>query len=74
MLEYYKEEDGDRKGVINLEDCKAVNSSLSHKRHKYVFDIQTRERTFYLVASTKEEMEQWVEAICRVCDFTTRSE
>lgn len=33
VLEYYKSEGGEQKGVINLEDCHSVNSNLSHKRY-----------------------------------------
>ena len=32
VLEYYKSEGGELKGVVNLEDCHSVNSNLSHKR------------------------------------------
>ncbi len=71
VLEYYKHEDGDLKGVVNLEDCKSVNSDLFHKKYKYVFNIETKERVYYMVATTQEEMREWVEAICRVCRFTT---
>lgn len=70
VLEYHKSEDGDVKGVINLEDCKAVNSGLAHKKYKCVFDVETRDRTYYLVASSQEEMKNWVDAICKVCAFS----
>ena len=36
VLEYYKSEGGEQKGVINLEDCHSVNANLSHKRYIYV--------------------------------------
>jgi growth factor receptor bound protein 2-associated protein 2 len=35
----------------------------------FVFDIQTTERTFYLVAETKEDMNNWVQSICQICGF-----
>ena len=57
------------KGIINLEDCTSVNSGLSHKKYQHVFNIETKERTYYLVASTKDEMMDWVETLCRVCEF-----
>jgi len=69
VLEYYKSEDGDLKGVINLEDCQSVNSDLFHKKYKYVFDIETKDRTYFLVASSQEEMREWVDAVCKVCNF-----
>ncbi len=74
ILEYYKSEDGDLKGVINLEDCKSVNSDLFHKKYKYVFDIETHDRVYYLVATSSEEMTEWVDTLCNVCGFTLKSE
>ena len=73
VLEYYKSEDGDLKGVINVEDCKAVNSDLFHKKYKYVFDIETHDRIYYLVASSLEEMKNWVDTLCNVCGFTLQA-
>ena len=70
VLEYYKAVDGDLKGVVNLEDCKAVHADLSHKKYKYVFDIETRDRTYYLVANSQKEMKEWVDTICSVCLFS----
>ena len=68
VLEYYKSADGEiLKGVINLEDCKTVHSDLSHKKYKHVFDVETKDRTYYLVAHTQEEMKEWVEVLCRIC-------
>lgn len=68
VLEYYKSNDGELlKGVINLEDCRMVHSDLSHKKYKFVFDIETRERTYYLVAQTKVEMKGWVDVLCHIC-------
>lgn len=73
MLEYYKSVDGDLKGVVNLEDCKAVHADLSHKKYKNVFDIETRDRTYYLVASSPEEMKAWVDTICSMCSFSLQN-
>jgi hypothetical protein len=36
----------------------------------FVFHIQTAERTFYLVAETREDMNEWVHSICQICGFT----
>ena len=73
MLEYHKSEKeaGELKGVINLEDCKAVNANLSHKKYKFVFDIETKDRTYFLVATSQEEMTDWVDTICKVCNFSS---
>lgn len=34
-----------------------------------MFSVKTSERTFYLVAETKEDMQNWVQSICQVCGF-----
>ena len=73
VLEYYKSVDGDLKGVVNLEDCKAVHADLSHKKYKHVFDIETRDRTYYFVANSAEDMKNWVDTICSVCAFSLQS-
>ena len=73
MLEYYKGEDGEiLKGVINLEDCKAVHSDLAHKKYDFVFDIETKFRTYYLVAQTLQEMKAWVDQLCHVCGLSVQ--
>ena len=67
MLEYYKDE-GDvgqkPKGFINLEDCVAINAGLVHKKHKHVFSIELKDRTYYLVASCRADMQSWVDVLC----------
>ena len=71
VLEYYKKEGGELKGVINLEDCVSIHSALYHKKYKFVFDIKTKDRIYYLVAATAEEMMSWVEAVCGLCKFSS---
>lgn len=75
VLEYYKSEDGELlKGVINLEDCRMVHSDLSHKKYKFVFDIETKERTYYLVAQSQEEMKGWVDVLCHMCGLVVQGQ
>ena len=67
MLEYYKVESdvGQKpKGFINLEDCVAINAGLVHKKYKHVFSIELKDRTYYLVASCRAEMQDWVDLLC----------
>ena len=40
-------------------------------RYKHVFNIETKDRVFFLVAKTQAEMEAWVEALCKVCSLCT---
>ena len=73
VLEYYKSaKHSELKGVINLEDCESLNAGLFHKKYKHVFDLRTKDRTYYLVASSSDEMESWVEVICKICNFSCR--
>lgn len=73
VLEYYKSDVGDvLKGVINLEDCKTVHSDLSHKKYKHVFDVETKDRIYYLVAQSQEEMKTWVDVLCRICGLSVQ--
>lgn len=74
MFEYYKEKPSkgeSPKGQINLEDCRAVNSGLNHNKHKFVFSIELKDRTYYLVAGSQGEMTSWVTTLCSYCGFCT---
>ena len=53
--------------MVNLEDCITVHMTLYHKKHKHVFGIETRSRLYFLVASSEDEMKEWVVAITTVC-------
>ena len=37
------------------------------------FDIETRDRTYYFVANSAEDMKNWVDTICSVCAFSLQS-
>ena len=47
-----------------------MHSDLAHKKYKYIFGIETKDRTYYLVAQTQEEMKEWVDELCRVCGLS----
>ncbi|XP_045510165.1 uncharacterized protein LOC123705444 isoform X2 [Colias croceus] len=77
FLDYYGERSCRRlKGSINLDLCEQVdaglmtqnsNTQLDPAERGCVFSIQTKERTYHLEAACEEDMEKWVDAICRVC-------
>ena len=67
ILEYYSSEEGSLKGVVNLEDCMTVHMTLAHKKYNHVFGIETRNRLYFLVASSEDEMKEWVDTITTVC-------
>lgn len=75
-MEYYKSADivGRKpKGVIDLDQCEQVDSGLKleHRNQKfqYMFDVKTPLRTYYLAASSEEDMNAWVNCICEVCNL-----
>uniref|UniRef100_H2PUB2 GRB2 associated binding protein family member 4 n=1 Tax=Pongo abelii TaxID=9601 RepID=H2PUB2_PONAB len=76
VLEYYKN-DGSKKPLrtINLNLCEQLDVGVTLNFNKkeiqkgYMFDIKTSERTFYLVAETREDMNKWVRSICQICGF-----
>lgn len=74
VLEYYKNDHSKKPiRVIDLHCCEQVDAGLTFKRKEFqgsfVFDIKTSDRTFYLVAETEDEMNQWVRSICQLCGF-----
>lgn len=71
-LEYYKDRSCRKlKGVIDLDQCEQVDSGLKleHRNQKFqhMFDVKTPLRTYYLAASSEEDMNAWVNCICEVC-------
>lgn len=71
LLHYFKSEKEKRpvKEPINLDFCKSVESHLAHAKFKHVFSIVTEQRTYFLVAESQSEMENWVDKLCTVCGF-----
>lgn len=49
-----------------------MHSDLSHKKYKNVFDVETKDRIYYLVAQSQEEMKEWVDVLCRICGLTVQ--
>jgi hypothetical protein len=40
-------------------------------RYKNVFNVETKERVYFLVAKSQSDMESWVDALCKVCGLHT---
>ncbi|XP_014262242.1 GRB2-associated-binding protein 1 [Cimex lectularius] len=59
------------KGQIDLDQCEQVDAGLqfesSKHKYRYMFDVRTPKRTYYLAAETEEDMNKWVECVCHVC-------
>lgn len=74
VLEYYKHDQSKKPlRIISLDLCELVHANVTfHEKglpSGFVFDVQTRDRTFYLVAETKEDMLKWVQSICQAGSF-----
>ncbi|XP_034399672.1 GRB2-associated-binding protein 1 isoform X6 [Cyclopterus lumpus] len=74
VLEYYKNDHAKKPiRVIDLNLCEQVDAGLTFNKkdleHRFIFDIKTIDRVFYLVADTEDEMNKWVRCICDICGF-----
>ncbi|XP_061440821.1 GRB2-associated-binding protein 1 isoform X4 [Rhineura floridana] len=74
VLEYYKNDHAKKPiRIIDLNLCQQVDAGLTFNKkefeNSYVFDINTIDRVFYLVADSEEEMNKWVRCICDICGF-----
>ncbi|XP_031564971.1 GRB2-associated-binding protein 1-like isoform X2 [Actinia tenebrosa] len=72
-LTYYPNEKDTRpvKDPVDLRQCLSIEANLRHnnKSFKYVFSINTTNRVYYLVAESQNEMEKWVNLLCKECGF-----
>ncbi|XP_015278408.1 PREDICTED: GRB2-associated-binding protein 1 isoform X1 [Gekko japonicus] len=74
VLEYYKNDHAKKPiRIIDLNLCQQVDAGLTFNKkefeNSYIFDINTIDRVFYLVADSEEEMNKWVRCICDICGF-----
>uniref|UniRef100_A0A1E1X9R1 Putative pleckstrin similarity domain protein n=1 Tax=Amblyomma aureolatum TaxID=187763 RepID=A0A1E1X9R1_9ACAR len=76
VLEYYTDQSYRKlKGTIDLDQCDQVDAELEVvTKSKYMFDIKTAKRTYYLVADSEAVMNKWVDCICKVCGLRMRVE
>ncbi|XP_024064309.1 GRB2-associated-binding protein 1 isoform X2 [Terrapene carolina triunguis] len=79
VLEYYKNDHTKKPiRIIDLNLCQQVDAGLTFNKkefeNSYIFDINTIDRVFYLVADSEEEMNKWVRCICDICGFNPTEE
>ncbi|XP_071539276.1 uncharacterized protein dos isoform X1 [Panulirus ornatus] len=72
FLEYYTDHTRRKlKGKIDLDQCDQVDAGITFanrkSEYKYMFDIKTPKRVYYLCAETEQEMNRWVDCVCHVC-------
>lgn len=81
FLEYYTDHTRRKlKGRIDLDQCDQVDAGItfanrkSESDYKYMFDIKTPKRVYYLCAETEQEMNKWVDCVCHVCGLKIYSQ
>nr|XP_037277027.1 GRB2-associated-binding protein 1-like isoform X1 [Rhipicephalus microplus] len=84
VLEYYTDQTYRKlKGTIDLDQCDQVVNVRGLQvdaelevvtKSKFMFDIKTSKRTYYLVADSEAVMNKWVDCICKVCGLRMRVE
>lgn len=79
VLEYYKNDHAKKPiRIIDLNLCQQVDAGLTFNKkefeNSYIFDINTIDRIFYLVADSEDEMNKWVRCICDICGFNPTEE
>ncbi|KAK7072626.1 GPI-anchor transamidase subunit gab1 [Halocaridina rubra] len=79
FLEYYTDRTCRKlKGKIDLDQCDQVDAGITFgnrkAEYKYMFDIKTPKRVYYLCAETEQEMNRWVDCVCQVCGLKMYSQ
>jgi hypothetical protein len=79
LLQYFKQKsDKKPRGTIDLSQCEQVDAGLVFESRRvdfpFIFDIKTKDRTYYLVTQTEEEMNKWVKCICSLCGFKIKED
>ena len=62
---------------LNLQVDSGLTFECGKIRFQFMFDIKTPRRVYYLAAEGEEDMNTWVELVCRVCglhNFSSESE
>lgn len=78
-LSYFTDRNNHKlKGIIDLDQVEILSKGLKFEDKKlkfdYIFDIKTPTRTYYLAAETENEMIQWVNNICKLCNMRATSD
>jgi len=67
-----------KKGSIDLTQCEEVLHNMTTPHYQHVFCLRTkhhgRDRMYYLAADTENEMNKWVETLCRVLHLNSGCE
>ncbi|XP_045129632.1 GRB2-associated-binding protein 1-like isoform X1 [Portunus trituberculatus] len=79
FLEYYTDQTRRKlKGKIDLDQCDQVDAGIAFSNpkleYKYMFDIKTPKRVYFLCAETEQEMNRWVDCVCHVCGLKIYSQ
>ncbi|KAL5248136.1 hypothetical protein ACHWQZ_G017346 [Mnemiopsis leidyi] len=63
----YREEDGTAaKGIIYMADVILARRSCKYPDKKFLFEVITKKRTYYMMASSQDEMTSWTDALTNI--------
>ncbi|XP_033104475.1 uncharacterized protein LOC117107060 [Anneissia japonica] len=61
-----KKENKDPKYSLDIQECK--NIELQKGKHDNILCIEHKDKTFFLIATRKEEINRWYDALSRLCN------
>lgn len=76
LIYHNSEKKTDKARCIDLDDCEQVDAYLTfgnnrgrpaHGGSEFIFDIVLPNRKYYFIAPSEEEMNRWVNMLCKVC-------
>lgn len=66
VLTYREEEGTAAKGVIYMADVILARRSCKYPDKKFLFEVITKKRTYYMMASSQDEMASWTDALTNI--------
>lgn len=65
-LTYREEETTAAKGIIYMADVILARRSCKYPDKKFLFEVITKKRTYYMMASSQDEMTSWTDALTSI--------
>eukprot|EP01104_Vermistella_antarctica_P004365 TRINITY_DN1482_c0_g6_i1.p1 TRINITY_DN1482_c0_g6~~TRINITY_DN1482_c0_g6_i1.p1 ORF type:complete len:488 (+),score=142.70 TRINITY_DN1482_c0_g6_i1:88-1464(+) len=67
-LYYSKTQNSGALGIISLDTAGPIQRCDTRKNKKHCFEVETPNRTYYIVAESDPDMESWIEELCAARD------
>lgn len=69
VLEYYEDQTMRvPKGKVDLDAVTSLSTNIKHSKYPYIFALETKDRSFFLVAGTAEYRGRWIDKINSALD------